>query len=54
MLWDNGAGQLYLRPETWVADDGLNPGRVVLVPDAEPGERLGDRLLRPSALRGEM
>jgi hypothetical protein len=51
LLWDTGTGQLYLRPETWVADDGLYPGRDVLRPDAEPGERLGNRLLRPSALR---
>jgi hypothetical protein len=52
LLWDNGAGPLYVRPETWLHLDGLNPGRVVLTPDAEPGERLGGRLLRPSALRG--
>ena len=53
LLWDNGSGQLYLRPETWIADDGLYSNRTVLAPDAEPGERMGDRLLMPSALRPE-
>ena len=47
----DGTLQLYLRPETWLSDDALYPGRIVLAPDAEPGERLGDRLLMPSALR---
>jgi hypothetical protein len=50
LLWHNGAGQHYLRPETWLSDDALAPGRVVLAPDGEPGERMAHRLLRPSAL----
>jgi hypothetical protein len=49
-MWHGGTS-FYMRPETWISADALDPRRVVLTPDAEPGERMGERLLRPSALR---
>jgi hypothetical protein len=39
--------KFFLRAETWLHSDQLFPHRTILMPDDEPGEKLGERLLRP-------
>ena len=36
---------------TWISDDMLSERQIPVIPDAQPGERLGDDWLLPYALR---
>ena len=52
LIWRSREGvPVYARAETWIANWQIRPDQAVLAPDAQPGKRLGDRLMLPLALR---